>query len=45
VPQRTHTDTEIVERCISPLMNEGIGIREERDALRVDDVGVLRSAG
>jgi 3-hydroxyacyl-CoA dehydrogenase len=45
VPQRTHSDAEIVERCVYPLINEGIRILEEGVALRAGDVDVVWSAG
>ena len=45
VPQRAHTDTEIVERCVYPLINEGIRILEEGVALRAGDVDVVWTAG
>jgi 3-hydroxyacyl-CoA dehydrogenase len=45
VPQRAHTDAEIVERCVYPLINEGIRILEEGVALRAGDVDVVWTAG
>ena len=45
VPQRSHTDAEIVERCVYPLINEGIRILEEGVALRAGDVDVVWTAG
>jgi len=45
VPQRTHTDEEIVERCLYPLMNEGFNILEEGIALRGADVDVVWTCG
>jgi 3-hydroxyacyl-CoA dehydrogenase len=45
VPQRTHSADEIVERCVYPLINEGIRILEEGVALRASDVDVVWCAG
>ena len=36
IPQRAHSDEEIVERCLYPLINEGIRILEEGVALRAE---------
>jgi 3-hydroxyacyl-CoA dehydrogenase len=45
VPQRQHSAEEIVERCVYPLINEGIGILEEGVAARASDVDVVWCAG
>ena len=45
IPQRTHSADEIVERCLYPLINEGIRILEEGVALRASDVDVVWCAG
>jgi len=45
VEQRAHTKEEIVERCIYPLLNEGIRILEEGVALRASDIDVVWTAG
>jgi 3-hydroxyacyl-CoA dehydrogenase len=45
VPQREHSDQEIVERCVYPLINEGIRILEEGIAARASDVDVVWCAG
>jgi 3-hydroxyacyl-CoA dehydrogenase len=45
VPQRSHTAQEIVERCLFPLLNDGIRILEEGIALRASDVDVVWAAG
>ena len=45
IPQRTHSADEIVERCVYPLINEGIRILEEGIALRAADVDVVWCAG
>lgn len=38
---REISDTEIIERCMFPLVNEGIKILEEGIALRPDDIDVV----
>lgn len=45
VPQRRHSDQEIVERCLYPLINEGFRILEERVALRAADIDVVWTSG
>ena len=45
IPQRAHEPVEIVERCIYPLINEGIRILEEGVAARASDVDVVWCAG
>jgi 3-hydroxyacyl-CoA dehydrogenase len=45
VPQRRHSADEIVERCVYPLINEGIRILEEGVASRASDVDVVWCAG
>jgi 3-hydroxyacyl-CoA dehydrogenase len=45
IPQRTHSTEEIVERCLYPLINEGIRILEEGVAMRAGDVDVVWCAG
>ena len=45
VPQRSHTPQEIVERCLYPLMNEGIRIFEEGVAVRASDIDVVWTSG
>jgi 3-hydroxyacyl-CoA dehydrogenase len=45
VAQRSHTDEEILERCLYPLLNEGIRILEEGIAQRASDVDVVWCAG
>ena len=42
---REHTDAEILERCIYPLLNEGLRILEEGIAQRASDVDVVWCAG
>jgi 3-hydroxyacyl-CoA dehydrogenase len=45
IEQCTHSAEEIVERCVYPLINEGIRILEEGIALRASDVDVVWCAG
>ncbi len=45
VPQRQHSDTEIVERCLYPLLNEGFRILEEGIAIRAGDIDVVWTSG
>jgi len=45
VSQRNHTDEEIVERCVYPLLNEGMRILEEGVALRAGDVDAVWTLG
>jgi len=45
VEPRAHDDAEILERCLYPLLNEGLRILEEGVALRASDVDVVWAAG
>ena len=45
VPQRVHAQQEILERCLYPLLNEGLRILEEGVALRASDIDVVWTAG
>src|ERR1700676_1160021 len=45
IPQRSHSDAEILERCLLPIINEGIRILEEGVALRAGDVDVVWTSG
>lgn len=45
VQQRDHTEQEIVERCLYPLMNEGFRILEEGIAIRASDIDVVWTSG
>jgi 3-hydroxyacyl-CoA dehydrogenase len=45
IEPRKHTEQEIVERCVYPLMNEAIRILEEGIAIRASDVDVVWTAG
>ncbi|HMN43041.1 MAG TPA: 3-hydroxyacyl-CoA dehydrogenase NAD-binding domain-containing protein [Povalibacter sp.] len=38
---RTISDSEILERCLYPLINEGARVLEERKALRASDIDVV----
>ena len=42
---RAHADAEILERCLYPLMNEGLRILEEGVAQRASDIDVVWCAG
>ena len=42
---RSHTDEEIVQRCVYPLINEGFRILEEGVAIRASDIDVVWAAG
>ena len=45
IAPREHSDQEIVERCLYPLINEGIRLLEEGVAIRSGDVDVVWTAG
>ena len=45
IPKREHSDEEIVQRCVYPLINEGMRILEEGVATRAADVDVVWCAG
>jgi len=45
IAPQSHTDQEILERCLLPLMNEGFRILEERVAQRASDIDVVWTAG
>jgi 3-hydroxyacyl-CoA dehydrogenase len=45
IAQRSHDSEEIVQRCLYPLINEGIRVLEEGVALRAGDVDVVWCAG
>jgi 3-hydroxyacyl-CoA dehydrogenase len=45
IEQREHSKQEIVERCLYPLLNEGLRILEEGVALRAADIDVVWTAG
>jgi 3-hydroxyacyl-CoA dehydrogenase len=45
VPRRQHTRQEILERCLFPLLNEGLRILGEGVALRASDIDVVWTSG
>jgi 3-hydroxyacyl-CoA dehydrogenase len=45
IEQRDHSEAEIVERCLYPLMNEGFRVLEEGIALRAGDIDVVWTSG
>jgi 3-hydroxyacyl-CoA dehydrogenase len=45
VPQRAHTDQEILERCLYPLLNEGFRVLEEGIVQRASDIDVVWTSG
>jgi 3-hydroxyacyl-CoA dehydrogenase len=45
IPQRGHTDQEILERCLYPLLNEGFRILEEGIVQRASDIDVVWTSG
>jgi 3-hydroxyacyl-CoA dehydrogenase len=45
VAPRRHSQQEIVERCLYPLLNEGLRILEEGIAQRASDIDVVWTAG
>ena len=45
IEPRAHSDQEILERCLYPLLNEGIRILEEGVAIRASDVDVVWASG
>jgi 3-hydroxyacyl-CoA dehydrogenase len=45
VPQRTHSEQEILERCLYPLLNEGFRVLEEGLAVRASDIDVVWTSG
>lgn len=45
VQQREHSPWEIVERCLYPLLNEGLRILQEGVALRAADIDVVWTSG
>jgi 3-hydroxyacyl-CoA dehydrogenase len=45
VPQRKHSEQEILERCLYPLLNEGFRILEEGVAVRASDIDVVWTSG
>jgi 3-hydroxyacyl-CoA dehydrogenase len=45
VPQRIHTDKEILNRCLYPLLNEGFRILQEGIVQRASDIDVVWTSG
>ncbi|HEX7417768.1 MAG TPA: 3-hydroxyacyl-CoA dehydrogenase NAD-binding domain-containing protein [Steroidobacteraceae bacterium] len=45
IEQREHSEQEILERCLYPLLNEGLRILEEGVAARASDIDVVWTAG
>jgi 3-hydroxyacyl-CoA dehydrogenase len=45
VPQKTHSDQEILDRCLYPLLNEGFRILEEGIVQRASDIDVVWTSG
>ncbi len=45
VPPRTHSDAEILDRCLFPLLNEGFRILEEGIVQRASDIDVVWTSG
>jgi len=45
IAPRAHSDAEILERCLLPLINEGLRILEEGIALRAGDIDVVWTSG
>lgn len=45
IEAKEHTEQEIVERCLYPLLNEGIRILHEEVAIRASDVDVVWTLG
>jgi 3-hydroxyacyl-CoA dehydrogenase len=45
IAPRAHTNEEILERCLYPLLNEGLRILGEGVALRASDIDVVWTAG
>jgi 3-hydroxyacyl-CoA dehydrogenase len=45
VPEREHSEQEMLERCLYPLLNEGLRILEEGVALRASDIDVVWTSG
>jgi 3-hydroxyacyl-CoA dehydrogenase len=45
VPAKTHSDAEILDRCLYPLLNEGFRILEEGIVQRASDIDVVWTSG
>lgn len=44
-PKRAYSDAEILERCLLPMINEGVKILEEGMAIRASDIDVIWNNG
>jgi 3-hydroxyacyl-CoA dehydrogenase len=45
IEKREHSEQEILERCLYPLLNEGLRVLEEGVAIRSGDIDVVWAAG
>jgi 3-hydroxyacyl-CoA dehydrogenase len=45
IAQRAHGDQEILERCLLPIINEGLRVLEDGVALRASDIDVVWTSG
>jgi 3-hydroxyacyl-CoA dehydrogenase len=45
IVQRAHGDQEILERCLLPIINEGLRVLEDGVALRASDIDVVWTSG
>jgi 3-hydroxyacyl-CoA dehydrogenase len=45
IVQRAHVEQEIIERCVLPIINEGLRVLEEGVALRASDIDVVWTSG
>jgi len=45
VPEKSHSDAEILDRCLFPLLNEGFRILEEGIVQRASDIDVVWTSG
>jgi 3-hydroxyacyl-CoA dehydrogenase len=45
VPAKTHSETEILDRCLFPLLNEGFRILQEGIVQRASDIDVVWTSG
>jgi 3-hydroxyacyl-CoA dehydrogenase len=45
IPQKDHSEQEILDRCLYPLLNEGFRILEEGIVQRASDIDVVWTAG
>jgi 3-hydroxyacyl-CoA dehydrogenase len=45
IEPRAHSDQEILERCLLPIINEGLRVLEEGVAMRASDIDVVWTSG